>query len=781
MIFRPPGTPAVLALLARSALLRVLRAARILRARAQRPGARGATARKGSGPMVVLLLVMLPLMALQSLVVSNQTVYQLAQATGRAPAFADADRADPDRADADPDEDQALQASATILLAGPYAALPPARDRAASGCAVLIAVLVLVLLAASIGNPDLGRAEWTLPWLLTFPVATRSIVVARSLEHGLVSFFPWLTCFPLLWQTLRATGTAGALPLAAAATLCTALLAGTVRMAAETWLRQRLSLQRVRSVQGACTLLAFAGMAFVFVACLRMRAPAWFTGFVRAAPGWIVWTPLSWPAAIARHGAGALLAGALFCGAACVLLAAGTTRLLQRGTMRSGGVDPGARGQHRWARASILQGVLGKDLRLLLRDRNFLVQTLLVPLLMIGLQLWLNPGVAQATTGGGTTAAILAYAVGAFALTGGCFQVLSGEGRALWMLYTLPVDLGEVLRRKVRLWAMVALGYAGVALLVTLPGRGWSWAALSDVVFVLAGVWIAAHLAAGIATLGTNPAADYVPRQLKARYAYLYMFLSGTYVLGLHSGDLAPRAAMLLVFATLGYAVWQRMRDRIPWLLDPVDEAAPAISLYDAGTALTVFFIAQYVPLALLRGTAATPAFGEQMLAFTIAGGVTLGLFGVIFVVRGIDVATALGFRAASAARASRHLLAGACTGALLAAAGVAYGHLLRVPVAEPPPGQGRTGLLLITVVGAPLVEEVLFRGLLFQGLARSVAPALAAVWSASLFAALHPLAAWPPVFLLGLATAAIFRRTRFLPAAMAVHAVYNLGVVLMG
>jgi membrane protease YdiL (CAAX protease family) len=130
---------------------------------------------------------------------------------------------------------------------------------------------------------------------------------------------------------------------------------------------------------------------------------------------------------------------------------------------------------------------------------------------------------------------------------------------------------------------------------------------------------------------------------------------------------------------------------------------------------------------------------------------------------------------------AARHLLAGACAGAALAAAGVVYGQLRHVPGPEETLGHGSTELLLLAVVGAPLVEEILFRGLLFQGLARSVSPWLAALWSAALFTMLHPVAGWPPVFLLGLATAAIFRRTRFLPAAMAVHAVYNLGVVLLG
>ena len=86
--------------------------------------------------------------------------------------------------------------------------------------------------------------------------------------------------------------------------------------------------------------------------------------------------------------------------------------------------------------------------------------------------------------------------------------------------------------------------------------------------------------------------------------------------------------------------------------------------------------------------------------------------------------------------------------------------------------------MLLLAVVAAPLVEEVLFRGLVFGGLVRSVRVPLAVVWSAALFACVHPVASWPPVFLMGVVAAVVFQRTRFLPAAMLVHASYNFVVL---
>ena len=90
-----------------------------------------------------------------------------------------------------------------------------------------------------------------------------------------------------------------------------------------------------------------------------------------------------------------------------------------------------------------------------------------------------------------------------------------------------------------------------------------------------------------------------------------------------------------------------------------------------------------------------------------------------------------------------------------------------------------RVLLLLLTVGLAPVFEELLFRGLLFQALRRSVPLAIAAVWSALLFTVLHPVAGWPMVFLLGLGCAVLIARSRFLPACMVMHAAYNL--VLIG
>jgi membrane protease YdiL (CAAX protease family) len=89
-----------------------------------------------------------------------------------------------------------------------------------------------------------------------------------------------------------------------------------------------------------------------------------------------------------------------------------------------------------------------------------------------------------------------------------------------------------------------------------------------------------------------------------------------------------------------------------------------------------------------------------------------------------------------------------------------------------------RVSYAVIAIVFAPFAEEYLFRGLLFRALDREWGGWRALVGSAAFFAIYHPPLAWPPVFLVGLTTAFVFKKTGRLAAAVVVHMVYNVLVV---
>ena len=85
----------------------------------------------------------------------------------------------------------------------------------------------------------------------------------------------------------------------------------------------------------------------------------------------------------------------------------------------------------------------------------------------------------------------------------------------------------------------------------------------------------------------------------------------------------------------------------------------------------------------------------------------------------------------------------------------------------------------ITAIVFAPFAEEYLFRGLLFRALDCEWGGWRAVIGSAAFFAVYHPVLAWPPVFLLGVCNALIFKKSGRIAPAILLHMVYN-AVVLM-
>lgn len=89
--------------------------------------------------------------------------------------------------------------------------------------------------------------------------------------------------------------------------------------------------------------------------------------------------------------------------------------------------------------------------------------------------------------------------------------------------------------------------------------------------------------------------------------------------------------------------------------------------------------------------------------------------------------------------------------------------------------------LVASTAVLAPLTEELFFRGLFLRGLQRRLGPAVAAVVSAAVFAAVHLDAmAAPGLFVFGLLSAGLALATGRLGPSWAFHVGFNLTTLVM-
>ncbi len=686
----------------------------------------------------------------------------------------------------------------------------PENERPMIGALGIVMILIFAsLVFAAFGGRDqaIGSVGWSLEWLFTLPATSRVIFLGKLLEYTVVNLFAWVLLPPFLSVVYWGAGFGlWSVPLAVLSTVYVSLLVGAVRLIGDAWLRKTLSPGRLRNLQaffGVAYIISFFGLMLL---AYRQTLPEWFVRLLPTLGTGFAWVPCAWPALLCLKGlalpaAAAMLALAVLAPIGAIGL---TAWLVRDGLVNETGGLQGTRAakngdsplkRQTGGTVPIFRGIVGKEIRLLLRDRTFFVQVLIVPVFLIAMQFTINEGLLRAFLGGSSHVATIAFGVGAYALMFGALNVLAAEGPALWLLYACPQPIERVIRRKVLLWAVVACFYTLAILAVALwyhPAIG-PGAAL-NMLLALAGVFIYAYIAAGLGALGTDPFQAEPRRRVNPDMSFTYMLLSSMYAYALYAPSLWAKLGMVTLCSLLAYAIWQKLRDHAPFLLDPTQMPPPTVSLSDGLVAALAFFALQGTAVLILVANEVVTDVGAALLmAFVAAGALVTAASLYTFWRRKVpDFRRAVGLRGGPGA-VRRAAWVGLAAGVAAGLCGLVYLRLLDVvpalralkeeaeKVAVRPDMQiGYGWLVILAVLAAPLFEEFIFRGLVFKGLRRSWHPAVAILASAAIFAIVHPAISALPVFLLGVAAAASFERTGILLAPILAHMAYNFIVVVV-
>ena len=250
------------------------------------------------------------------------------------------------------------------------------------------------------------------------------------------------------------------------------------------------------------------------------------------------------------------------------------------------------------------------------------------------------------------------------------------------------------------------------------------------------------------------------------------------YVYAIIAPNPAQRLIFLVLTLLLAFALWQKARDQLGYLLDPDASPPPRVSTSDGLIAVMVFFVAQAVTAAVIIGRGRVTG-AAVLIAFSIGGAITYTLMRWVYAkaeTEGVPVIIRDG--------ANRPML-GVIAGLAAGAAGVVYLFGLdALDLLESAMAEGRPTVSLglwmlpLALVAAPVFEEFIFRGLVFGGLRRSFGLWPATLASAAIFAIVHPAFSMVPVFILGACAALAYERSRSLLAPMIVHAIYNACVI---
>jgi len=652
-----------------------------------------------------------------------------------------------------------------------------------------------MLIAVAGPNQDLAKVEWVLEWWFTFPVPARGLLLARVLETAFGSPLGWFVLAPFFSVTYCCAGYGWlGLPLGLFSVVYIGLLAGCLRVVAETVLRRWVALRNVARVQAVLSVVGVLPM----VAAIATSSPEWLekvAHFSQTVPFVVLVNRLS-PIAIATGGAHAwqtLLACASF--AAIATLAATTFGgwVLRDGLTTSAGSHQGRRGRaldENARRSFIPSALVRKELLSLFRDRTLFSQTFVLPGMILGMQVLMNRRFAQSLTATPQHAAGMAFAAAGLVLSTGACNTLAVEVPVLWIYFTVPKALDRLFLDKAVFWSCLA---ALIAVLVYgVAAALGSWSPLAGVAMlglVLVGVTLNAFIATGIGVLGTRALETDTKRRISPAMTYLYLAVGSTFAYALYAPSAWAKFAQVVLSTLLAYALWQKVRDHAPFLLDPNERPPPTIAVADGIIAALMFFILQAL-LGLYFGSIGYSPGGSLLLAFSLAGLVT-GVV-MLFSFWRMGVPKLFGRLGLSAPRRGfvRGILTGVAVGLLCGLAGKGYllvvDHVdvlrrLRdetVSLSSPDSGSIAPWFALLAVLAAPVFEEFIFRGVLFGGFRRSFGPVVAAASSALVFAIVHPAIASAPVFLLGFAAALVYEHERSLIVPMATHMTYNAVIV---
>jgi membrane protease YdiL (CAAX protease family) len=664
------------------------------------------------------------------------------------------------------------------------------------GIVAFLLALSVVLFSVSGTSQDLARIEWTFEWWFTFPVPARGLLLAKVLETALASPLVWFLLFPFFSIVFWCSGYSWVgIGIGLAATIYVGLLAGSLQVVAETSLRRFLSLRNLSRVQAVLSILS----PVVLFSVVATVSPEWLAAVIATAarlPSWSRFNPLTLPIEITAGGVRAAYAALGCASAAFAAVACATTMggwFLRDGLVTAGGPLQGTRhlaAEARASRAQVGGGMTRNELRRLTRDRTAFVQVLVMPAVLVGFQLLINPGLLRAASASARHSVAIAFAAAAVVLSTGACNCLVVDVPVLWLYLTLPRSLERLLIDKALFWSGLGLA-AALAVLVAIAGAHPAvlLRAVPLIVLTAVGIVLYGFIATAIGVLGTDPLETEPRRRIQVSMIYLFMLLASMFMYALYTPSIWAKIAQVLLSALLAFGLWQKVSDHAPYLLDPTEAPRPNIAVADGVIAALAFFVLQGLLVLGLGAIGWSPGAG---LLFGFAGAGLVVSVAALFTFWRIGVPnllSTLGLGGSSSGPA-RALVAGVAGG--LAGGAFARGYLWvvahvdflrRISEETFALGPERTRemmpwLIVLGVVAAPIFEEFIFRAVLFGGFRRSLGSVRAGVASALIFGIVHPPIGSVPVFVLGLIAALVYDRSRSLLAPVAAHMTYNAMVL---
>ncbi len=671
------------------------------------------------------------------------------------------------------------------------------------GIGIISAMVFFAIFFLSLGKStvNLSQVGWDFEWLATFPATSETIFILKSMEYS-VNIAAFLILFPFFTTIFWSSGYLwkSVFP-AFAMTIYLCILLSCLRIFFETWTRMSFNQKQINNIQAMCTIIGTLSLFFAMVPAYSPHLPDWFFKWTLSAPSAILYLPSSVPALLCRETLSLNIVGVLFMGVLVEYLCIkASARLVRNGFISESRPGTGKsltskKTNRKKMKSRLVKGVAWMELKLIMRDRNLMVQIFVVPFFVVGLNMIVIEGAFDSIVTNFRYAATTSFIISAYAMLYGAFSILNIERQSLWLLFTFNKPIDSILMRKTIIWCGVYLIYPiAILILAACLNPHPNMTMLADASMVIAGVIIHVFIAAGLGIFATDPLEIEPQKRMSLGYSYLFVIFSGMFLQAIYTSSAWTKTGQIILSTFLALSIWQKVRDRTPFLLSPSQKPKPELEMSDGMFAAIAFFTINGLSLTIVSFINDLPVGPrEYVIAYFIAGVLVAPMtLYILWRNRMKNLFRQLGIRRNDIGMkfytaVFKGVQWGVCAGVI----GLAYLWLLRnvdvfqsykndiMPQASVWLRDSPILMILLIVIVAPLFEEFLFRGLLFRGMLRTLPCWAATVASSAIFAFVHPPISVLPVFVLGIATAISFHRTRWLVCPIATHMVYNAIIVI--
>lgn len=643
----------------------------------------------------------------------------------------------------------------------------------------------LGLTLVGMGSRELAQTDSDIEWLSALPAKLPPLLLGKILERSFYNFFALV----MLLQFMSLQYSAG-LPLqfVVGKTLVffiPLLFASAVwQITAEYFLRAKFPPAKLRNITAVLGILGVILIISSFSISLQISA---FKEIIPHIPAWLNG---SLPFLIARTALGDFLNPVLDSMLALLQLGGFTALgfltldiVLKRGfnanSSRESRRKKSSKKSYDLGTKLRLTPLVRRELTLLRRDKQYFIQIVFLPIMMVGLNIFSSTKMLKESDSTNTAFYVTFFLSSVYMSCAAAFQALQSEGRTLWIVASLPMPLEDLLKKKLKLWIIAAYIFSSGVLIYCHEYIGLPLTAKNLVkdAAVFAGIFLYSYVALAIGVLNGGSSDDNATTRFKPSSFYYFFGLASLYVPVFFTDDLWPIFVQTILVGCVSFSLWEEARSYLPYSLDPTSSPKSEISFVHGSVGTLLFFVLQV----LFSIYFADPTLSSETLLYSYLCAALVVVFLMqVFLWKKSTSDRPRWFKGFTLQQGCQGIALGVLCAALCGIYLQLSKHYEWFEILPMDSSRDLWIFGLMAVFAAPLVEEYLFRGILLQGLLKRFSQSWSIIFSALIFATVHPASSFAPVFLLGLASAYLFVKSRNLWPGIIAHGVYNLLIMIM-